>query len=466
VQVVGRKLFGPRPLLYEGLTLFHNMAYAPASEYDVKGGFSRSWILHMFDFAWRPIAVTWAAVVCAGCHRPAPTPAKPPSPAKVSHTAKEGDLNTIELTPEAEQRLGIKTAVVERRAMRRRRTYGGEVVLPTGASITVSAPTGGTLEAASQGSVPEAGTYVDRNQPVFLLLPLLSAERAVLTPAERISVAQARLQLSQAQVDADGQLEQSQAQVDAARINLKRADRLFKEQVGTAAVVDNAKAQFELAEKSLVAAQQRTALLEKIELDAEPGDAVPIPIISPRDGYVRLQHATVGEIVPAGAPLFEVMDFDPIWIKTPIYAGELSSIAEKEPARITRLGESQTATALAAEPVQAPPSADPQAATVDLYYQLPNADGRLRPGQRLNVTLALHDERENLVAPWSAVVNDIYGGAWVYVQAAPQTFVRRRVQVPFVIDNLAVIEGGPAEGTQVVVEGVAELFGTEFGAGH
>ena len=92
-----------------------------------------------------------APAVCAGCNKTAAAPAKPPAPAHTSQTVKETDLNTIELTPEAEERLGIETAAVERRAIRRRRIYGGEVVLPTGASITVSAPTGGTLQPVSEG---------------------------------------------------------------------------------------------------------------------------------------------------------------------------------------------------------------------------------------------------------------------------------------------------------------------------
>lgn len=409
-----------------------------------------------------------AAVILpyAGCQKPAAKVAKPEPPAKVAHTAKESDLNTIDLTPEAEERLGIRTVAVERKAVRRRRTYGGEVVLPTGASITVAAPTGGTLQSVSEGSVPDFGTHVERNQPVFLLMPLLSPERGVLTPAERIAVAQARLQLSQAQVTANGQLEQATSQVDLAEINLTRAQRLFNEKAGTAANVDNAKGQLDQAQKALAAAKQSCELLEKIRLDTEAGDAEPIPIVSPRDGYVRLQHATIGEIVPAGAPLFEVMDFDPIWIKVPIYVGELPMIAKQEPARVAGLGDLDPADARMAEPVQAPPSADAQAATVDLYYELPNSNGQLRPGQRMNVMLALRDQESSLVIPWSAVVIDSSGGTWAYVNTKPHQFVRYRVELAFVIDDLAVIKRGVDDGMQVVSEGVAELFGTEFGASH
>ena len=405
-----------------------------------------------------------ALIALAGCQRGSSAPSKPAPPAKTTHAASESELNTIELTPEAEERLGIKTADIERRAVRRRRTYGGEVVLPTGASITVSAPVNGTLKAVSEGSVPEAGTHVKRNEPLFLLAPLLSKERDVLTPAERVATAQARLQLSQLEVDAQGQLQQAETQFEAAKINFDRAERLFKAGAGTAAVLDTATAQLELAEKALAAAQQRVALFEK-SLESEASDATPIPIVSPREGYVRLQHATIGEIVPAGAPLFEVMDYDPIWIKVPVYVGEVASIADHEPARVWHFGDDPSK-ARPAEPVPAPPTADAQAATVDLYYRLANSDARLRPGQRLNVGLTLRSEDECLVVPWSAVVHDIYGGAWVYTKASDHRYVRQRVEVPFVIDDLAVLRIGPAVGTPVAIEGVAELFGTEFGAGH
>jgi multidrug efflux pump subunit AcrA (membrane-fusion protein) len=118
-----------------------------------------------------------------------------------------------------------------------------------------------------------------------------------------------------------------------------------------------------------------------------------------------------------------------------------------------------------AKPVEAPPSANAAAATVDLFYELPNSDGALRPGQRLGVALPLRAEEESLVVPWSAVLHDIHGGTWVYEATGPQTFVRRRVQVRYVVDSMAVLATGPKPGAMVVTDGAAELFGTEVGFG-
>jgi hypothetical protein len=126
---------------------------------------------------------------------------------------------------------------------------------------------------------------------------------------------------------------------------------------------------------------------------------------------------------------------------------------------------------LPARPVTAPPSADPDAATVDLYYEI--RDGResgniaasLRPLERVAVALPLRSEKESLVVPWAAVLHDSQGGTWVYEMTEPQTYVRRRVQVRFVLEDVASLENGPEPGAEVVADGAAEIFGTEFGVG-
>ncbi len=67
--------------------------------------------------------------------------------------------------------------------------------------------------------------------------------------------------------------------------------------------------------------------------------------------------------------------------------------------------------------------------------------------------------------PYAAVLNDIYGNAWTYVVSGERQFTRRRVTVRWVDEELAILAARPEAGSQVVVAGAAELFGTEFGAG-
>lgn len=401
----------------------------------------------------------------SGCHKESKgTKTETVAPSKVANIAKEDQLNTITLTEKAEERLGITTALVEVRAVRRTRTYGGEVTLPPGAMIVVSAPLNGTLQAAGKGATPGVGSAVTFGQPVFHLLPLLSPEREVLTPAERVRYAEARNAIATARIDAAGQVGQAQVQVEAAQIALERAERLLREMAGTAKTVDEAKSQLSLTEKGLVAATARKVQVDQIKLedDREAGKVSPLPILAPRDGIIRAEHAVVGEVVTAGTPLFEVMKCDPVWIKVAVYVGDLTEIDQAASGQFGTLAHAAGSPLSAAAPIPAPPTATALSSTVDLYYELQNPDGQYRPGQRLGATLALTGETEQRGIPWSAVIQDINGGSWVYEQTAPQTFIRRRIQVRQVIDGWTTFDKGPAVGAKIVTAGVAELFGTEF----
>ena len=66
--------------------------------------------------------------------------------------------------------------------------------------------------------------------------------------------------------------------------------------------------------------------------------------------------------------------------------------------------------------------------------------------ERMSVRVKLQGASEQRVVPWSAVMHDINGGTWVYEKTAEHTYIRRRVQVRYVVDDLAVLESGPAAG--------------------
>jgi cobalt-zinc-cadmium efflux system membrane fusion protein len=410
------------------------------------------------------VGVIFQISLNGGC-RPASHTAKADPPAKVAKIANEEQLNTIVLTPDAEKRLGIVIAPVEVKPVTRVRSIGGEIVLPPGASLVISAPVGGKLGSPNSAAAPTAGMLVTAKQPIFTLMPMLSPERDVLTPSERINVAQAKNAIATSRIDAAGQVEQAQVQASAARIALERAQRLLRDSAGTARAVDDAQAQMSLATKALEAAESRKKLVDSISLDGDggAGKQTLLVIESPQAGMIRSQSAAIGEVVSAGAPLFEVTQFDPIWVRLPVYAGETSDLALNEPAAVLPLSADHRARSFTAKPIAAPPTATLLAATVDLYYELANPEAQFRPGQRVTVRVKQQGSGEGHVVPWSAVVHDIHGGTWVYEQTAPHTYVRRRVQVRHVVDELAVLQSGPPPGAKIVTTAVVELFGTEFG---
>jgi cobalt-zinc-cadmium efflux system membrane fusion protein len=406
--------------------------------------------------AGKALIVALLASFPAGCNLHESTAAaKPAPPAHVEKPVKEAELATITLDPEAEKRLGIAVANVERKAVVRTRSFGGEVVVPSGRSAIVTAPFTGAISNPPDNAALRAGQRVKQGQPILRLQPLLN-------PPDRLKLAEMVVSLAGSRIEADGLVEKASITLDAARVALNRAEQLLRDKAGSAKVVDEAKAQVAVAESALKAAQARQSMLERTTLDAEAGSLEPVVIPAPEEGVLQSVQAIAGQIVSAGVPLFEVVRLDIVWIRVPVYVGHLANIAVDRDARVLELA-ATASTGLAAQPITAPPSANSASVTADLYYELKNPDEKLRPGQRVIVVVPLHGDDQSLVVPQSSIVHDVHGNAWVYERIKPQTFLRRRVQVLHIAEENAVLSSGPSPGAEIVVQGAAELFGTELG---
>jgi len=381
-----------------------------------------------------------ASLFAAACGRTS-TPAAPHgAPSTVAHRVAEGDLTTVTLTPEAESRLAIETAPAARRSIARARELGGEVVAPPGNAAVLQAPVAGMVRAISR--LHAAGTRVRRGDVLARLVPIAPVDRDLRAQAsQQVAVAAARL--------------------DAAAARATRATSLAQDRAGSVRAAEEAAADRDVARAALVAARARASHLGSAPLDAD----VSLTIRAPADGVVRQVLVSEGQAVAAGAPLFEVIAVDSLWVRVAVYAGDVTSIDDAAPARVRRLSEPVGA-ARAANPVAGPPTADPVASTLDVFYAVDNGETPLRAGERVVVSVPLRAAREATVVPWSAVVFDVHGGAWVYEALRAHTFVRRRVEVERVEGEVAVLARGPAAGVAVVSVGAPELLGTEFGAGH
>jgi multidrug efflux pump subunit AcrA (membrane-fusion protein) len=203
--------------------------------------------------------------------------------------------------------------------------------------------------------------------------------------------------------------------------------------------------------------------LAKVVGDVEKGTSSPLAVESPKAGLLRNISAMPGQNVPSGAILFEVFNPAQVWVRVPVYVGDLNEVDPNGVAQVGGLAARPGTAGLPASPVTAPPTANPLTGTADFYFALDNQKAGLRPGERVGVTIPLRDKEESLTVPWSAVVHDINGGAWVYERTGDRTYVRRRVIVRYVHGDTAVLANGPTPGTKVVTAGAAELFGMEMG---
>ena len=378
------------------------------------------------------------ALLLIACRGDKTTPAAA-APAKTDHPVKESELNTVTLQPEAEKRLGIKVQRLTRTSVPDTTVVAGEVIVPPGLTLDVTSPVAGTLTAP--GGPVTAGRRVQRGETLFRIIPLLPAERDLGINAER-------------------DLEAAAATLEAARKKLARAEQLLADGSGSRRAVDEAKAELGVAEASHKAARERLDVVNRSRI-TQSNELV---VAAPSDGVIDAVQTAPGQAVAAGAKLLQISRLDRLWIKVPVYAGIRRSVDPQRGANILRLDDPPDAPGLPARRVAAPPTATPSASAVDVVFEL-TGRGDLMPGERVLVRLSGRDSENALVIPESALLNDIHGGVWVYVQTAPHVFARRKVEVRDVTRGLAVLTRGPEEGAQIVTTGAAELYGVEFGAG-
>ncbi len=380
-----------------------------------------------------PIAI--GSLACGSGPVPKAVPA-----ATVANPVKEADLATITLTPDAERRLGIETAVMASRPAAGARQVGGEVLVPPGRIVLMTAPTTGRVEAGD--AALSAGARVKQGQVVLRLTPLAAPTRDLRVTYEAEAAA-------------------ARARDDAAKQQLDRARQLLRDRAGSQKAVEQAEQESTQAKAALDAATARLGRLSDRPLDAD----VSVPVAAPFDAVVRDLSAGVGQTVGSGAPLFELADLRRLWVRVPVYVGEVAALQATREVTIDSLQTGAGAIRRTARRVDGPPSANPQAASADLYFEFDNPEPQLRPGQRVGVSLPVGGPAEALSVPVSAVVYDYQGGAWMYVNTAEHTYVRRRVDVARTAGPDIILARGPAAGSRIVTQGAAELFGTEFGAG-
>jgi RND family efflux transporter MFP subunit len=365
-------------------------------------------------------------------------------PAKVANAVEESALSTVTLSPKAEERLGIEISPAEYKNLPGRFELGGEIISVPGSDARVSAPVPGVVLRAKSGKLAPAGKFVKQGEEILRLL-MLPPESELLGAREEVGVRKEELKVTQAKADRSKQLLASKA------ISEKAYEEI--------------QAELARSRASLSIAEARLDLLSGKDLDAAAANLSTLVMESPVDGVLQRIYVAPGQTVPASTDLFEVASLSPVWIRVPVYVGDLNKIDLQEDATVIPLGENHSSSFVHASPVKGPPLSDASSASADLFFEIPNSERLFRIGQKVRLSLLKKTPEESLVIPWSAILYDMNGGTWVYVKVSPQVYSRRRVELRHIVDELAVLARGIKAGEEVVIAGAVEIFGTEFGVG-
>ena len=178
------------------------------------------------------------------------------------------------------------------------------------------------------------------------------------------------------------------------------------------------------------------------------GDAI---VRSPITGVVVSRQIAVGESVQAGStPTFTVTDPSAVWVVAQLYQGDLRRVAVGDPVEIRS---PVLETPIAARVTYVGAALDPESLTIPVRIATRNPGGVLKSGMYLDVSISPSHAERAILIPASAALRDSDNLSLVYVQAGPNEYARRHVELGDQVGDFFIVRGGLVEGEKVVGDG-------------
>ena len=249
-----------------------------------------------------------------------------------------------------------------------------------------------------------------------------------------------------------GTLARDRARAETARFEAGRAKQLHEQGLLSQAEWDQKRADAE-ALAATVLADSAAAATARLNLEFAS-------IRAPISGRTGRLMAHEGDYVRAATsePLVTIVQPDPVRVRFAIPERDVPMLQRHRnprPRVIVRQAGPDTP-ALEGALAFVDNAVDPATGTLLLKGEFANRDGRLVPGQFVDVRLVLHTIPRALVVPAQAVSRG-QEGAYVYVVNPDSTVAPRTVVVERMSDSLAVVSSGLSAGERVVTEGQIRL---------
>lgn len=193
---------------------------------------------------------------------------------------------------------------------------------------------------------------------------------------------------------AEAALRQTEATLANTRVEYRRKDALFREQLVTQQQYDDVTTRQALAEAEVERA--------KAALELSRERLAKTRIRSPLQGYVREKKVSAGDYVRNGTPLFSIIQVDPLKL--------LFTVTEKDVGKL-RVGQSvlfrvdsMPGRDFAAKVRIIYPSLEEKTRTLQVEALAPNRDALLKPGLFSRVILFTGEARDMLLVPITSIL--------------------------------------------------------------
>lgn len=381
--------------------------------------------------------------------------------AAVPHGERIRDLpkDTYVLTAAMEKRAGIKTSVVQMRALSKNITFSSSVEPTTNGSAIVNSLVRGTVTRI----MADVGEHVKKGQVLFYInCPELSeAQSGWLSAKAKLQEAKAELTLTENRVSlAKSELERQQTLKGEGISSTKQVQMAQAALASTEAELAAAKAGL-LASRSLVASAESklnafglsTARINDTALTSE------LSVRSPIDGIVVKKTIQPGQTVnPNGGnnlvtqeALFSIVNLSKVWVMLEVPQSEVAALKVGAPVTFT----SEVAPGIEFHGRVITPGEifDAASRTVGVRVEINNQSGILKPGMLVLATAQEGIIGKPVVAVENDAIQEIDGQPCVFCLCAPHTY--RKIDVAKGARNadFTQITQGLKTGDNVVTQG-------------
>lgn len=348
---------------------------------------------------------------------------------EIPHAAEEEDGSGIAFLKEQQWQIAWEVVPAREDTVQNTTLAPGEVVAPDGALVEISAPMDGIADANANRSAPSVGQSVRRGQVLVVLAPTAQ----------------------------DGGFAQARARLERLEREVARDERLYAAGAIPQRRLEEARHDLEVA-RAEVGATGAGAI----------GGDYRLRLTSPIDGVIARRSFVAGGRVPAGTPLFTIVDPRTAWLRAQVPAAVATGIPSNARATFTTDGSQQVHTT--SRLVSVGSILDPRTRTVPVVFEISDVGSLFTFGQLAQVAVPTGGTVTGVVIPNRAIIDD-NGTPVAYVQTGGEEFERRVLSLGASDGTHTHVVAGIRPGEMIVTAGafqvrLASLSGDDFAGGH
>jgi cobalt-zinc-cadmium efflux system membrane fusion protein len=245
---------------------------------------------------------------------------------------------------------------------------------------------------------------------------------------------------------------QARRERELAEKNYNRKKDLLDSGIGSRKEFDEAKLQFDLADKEL---EKTSAILKIFNIGPDDADLTkPLIVRSPIAGEIVRSNITVGQYVKSDSdPIVTVADLGKIWVVARVKEKDLGSISLNDEVEV--FTESQPDIPVKGSVNYIGNIMNEQTRSVEVYIECENQGQSLKSGMFVTVWF-IHKMSDAMIVHANSVLQD-YNRSYLFIQAGPEIYIKKEVTVKSIPENRLIIISGLEEGSLIVSEGAIYL---------